>query len=72
MLSGKKPGRKPEKKQGKDERAKERKKPARKEETSVSSWSVPFDEMPTADLSNAVENARDGGYNPFNSDEGNK
>lgn len=68
----KKAGRKPEKKQGKDERAKERKKPARKEETSVSSWSVPFDEMPTADLSNAVENARDGGYNPFNSDEGNK
>ena len=68
----KKPGRKPEKKQGKDERAKERKKPARKEESSVSSWSVPFDEMPTANLSNAVENARDGGYNPFNSDEGNK
>lgn len=33
-------------------------------EPEVSSWSVPFDEMPTEELETAVEKAMDGGYNP--------
>ena len=73
--------RKPEKKQrpnsetkAKNSRkAKSRNKtPEAVQEPVRSSWSTPFDEMPTEELPKAVENAVYEGYNPYNSDEGNK
>jgi len=49
-------------------RKKENKQPVKKEAEKGSSWSVPFDEMPTEEMQKAVENALDGGYNPFSDD----